>query len=202
MSGRAPRYDAWLVDLDGTLYRAAPVKVAMLVELATGGWGAASVLRRFRHEHEAIRRDPAGIDDSFSAQLERTAAATGLDRVRLESMVTEWMVRRPGKYLRMFRRESLISEIVEFRRLGGKTAVVSDYPATEKLAALGARDLFDVVVSNGEHGHPLRLKPDPMGYLRAASELGVAPDRSLVIGDRLDADGEAAQRAGMAFRSV
>jgi FMN phosphatase YigB (HAD superfamily) len=36
--------------------------------------------------------------------------------------------------------------------------------------------------------------------LRAAEVLGVAPKHCLVIGDRDDADGLAAENAGMAFR--
>jgi hypothetical protein len=48
-------YEAWLVDLDGTLYDAKWVKIAMACELAIGGWGAVRTLRRFRHAHEALR---------------------------------------------------------------------------------------------------------------------------------------------------
>jgi HAD superfamily hydrolase (TIGR01509 family) len=46
------------------------------------------------------------------------------------------------------------------------------------------------------------LKPDPEGYLLAARTLGVEPAQCLVIGDRLDADGAAAQAAGMAFQHI
>ena len=77
---------------------------------------------------------------------------------------------------------------------GGKLALVSDYPATDKLNALGMASLFDLVVSNGEPGGPSRLKPHPEGYLSAAERLGVAPSACLVIGDRDDADGQIAFR--------
>jgi HAD superfamily hydrolase (TIGR01509 family) len=46
------------------------------------------------------------------------------------------------------------------------------------------------------------LKPHPEGYLLAAQALSVDPSRCLVIGDRPDADGEAARAAQMAFRLV
>jgi HAD superfamily hydrolase (TIGR01509 family) len=112
------------------------------------------------------------------------------------------MHERPGKYLRQFQRTALIAEIREFRAQGGKTALVSDYPASLKLEALGAADLFDAVVASGEVGGPSKLKPDPEGYLLAASRLGVSPARCLVIGDREDADGAAAVAAHMEFRLV
>ena len=198
-----PTYDAWLVDLDGTLYWALGVKLSMAVELGLFGLHKAGRLRRFREEHERLRQDAdAPLGDPFRAQLQRTATALGLPERELEADVLRWMVERPARYLRWFRRPALLAEIAAFARSGGKTALVSDYPASRKLAALGARELFEVVVASGEAGGPRRLKPDPDGYLRAASALGVRPERCLVIGDREDADGAAARAAGMAFRRV
>jgi FMN phosphatase YigB (HAD superfamily) len=197
------QHDAWLVDLDGTLYDARWVKLAMACELALGGWGAVSTLRRFRHEHEAVRGEPATDElGPFGLQLERTAQALGVERAVVEALVTTWMIRRPGKWIRRFCRSSLLEEIASFRSAGGRTALVSDYPATEKLAALGRSELFDVVVASGEPGGPRRLKPAPDGLLAAARLLGAEPARCLVLGDRADVDQAAAEAAGMAFRLV
>lgn len=196
-------YDAWLVDLDGTLYRARWVKLAMAVELGLGGWTAVGTLRRFRHEHERLRLELSDdVDSPYAIQLERTAIALDLDRGLVEARVSEWMIRRPTKWIRRFANRQLLDEIAAFRSQGGKTALVSDYPASEKLEALGHSGLFDVVVASGEPEGPKRLKPHPDGYLAAARRLGVSPERCLVIGDRQDADGEAAAAAGMAFRRV
>jgi HAD superfamily hydrolase (TIGR01509 family) len=112
------------------------------------------------------------------------------------------MIERPAKWLPLFRRRELLAEIDAFRARGGRTALVSDYPARRKLEALGASRLFDVVVASGEPDGPPRLKPHPGGMLRAAAALGVTPARCLVLGDRPDADGKAANAAGMAFRHV
>jgi putative hydrolase of the HAD superfamily len=196
-----PERKAWLIDLDGTLYVPFPVKLAMAAELALLGAGAALLLRRFRHEHEAVRS--LGLEgDPFRHQIERTAAALGLSTDEVEGRVRTWMIDRPGKWLRLFRRRSLLAEIAAFRHAGGKTALVSDYPASQKLRSLGSLELFDVVVASGEPGGPSRLKPHPSGMLRAADQLGVSAADCLVIGDRTDADGVAAQAAGMAFRLV
>lgn len=194
---------AWLVDLDGTLYTARWVKLAMAAELALGGWGAVSTLRRFRLEHELLRDElDQDVESPFSLQVERTAAALSVDRVLVERHVTEWMIERPQKWIRRFKRQGLLDEISSFRAAGGKTALVSDYPASAKLAALEASGLFDAVVASGEAGGPRRLKPHPDGYLEAARRLNVPPNECLVIGDREDADGAAARAAGMAFRKV
>ena len=70
------------------------------------------------------------------------------------------------------------------------------------LEAMGIRHLFDVVVASGEHSALKRLKPCPDGFELAASLLEVAPSDCLVLGDREDADGDAARRAGMRFRLI
>jgi FMN phosphatase YigB (HAD superfamily) len=203
------RYDAWLVDLDGTLYTQRWVRLAMAVELVLFGRSAIKTLRQFRHEHEALReaqnagRALATIHESpFAGQLARTAEALGLPVEHVEMVVQSWMVERPGKWITRFARRALLAELGAFRTAGGRTALVSDYPAERKINAMGARNLFDVIIANGEVNGPRRLKPDPEGYLRAAELLKVEPTRCLVIGDRDDADGEAARAAKMSFRLV
>ena len=204
MSGVRPTsHAAWLVDLDGTLYCARWLKLMIGLELLVRGVGSIRVLATFRREHERVRReveDP--VDNPYQLQLVRAAARLGKETREVEEIVQRWMIRRPAKWLRLFRRRKLLAEIAAFRRQGGRTAVVSDYPARDKLTALDAAQLFDIVLANGEPGGPRRLKPWPDGYLMAAERLEVAPGDCLVLGDRPDADGEAARRAGMAFRRI
>ncbi len=199
---RSP-HRAWLVDLDGTLYRLLPVQIAMgftLLARAPHRWAA---LRTFRRHHERLRlEEPTGPTSPWRLQLERAAAELRTSSPKLEACVREWMLHRPAPFLRLARRSSLLAEIAAFRAHGGRTALVSDYPARAKLEALGALCLFDEIVANGEPGGPTRIKPAPDGYLLAASRLGIAAADCLVMGDRVDADGEAARRAGMAFRLV
>lgn len=192
-------YKAWLVDLDGTLYRHAPVKVAMAAELSLAGWDAIRTLKVFRQAHEQLREEE-GAELSlspFERQLALAAKTLGTDSAGVERVVREWMFERPLKWVARSKRQSFIDEMVAFRARGGKTALVSDYPASGKLRALGLTDHFDVVISNGEPGGPKRLKPHPEGYLSAMQRLELTPQQCLVIGDRDDADGAAARAAGM-----
>jgi HAD superfamily hydrolase (TIGR01509 family) len=195
------RYAAWLVDLDGTLYHPTPVKLAMAAELLLFGWGSIKTLRTFRHAHEALRHLPSDAlalqQSPFERQLAHAAAELARPPSDVARTVQEWMFERPLKWVARSKRRVLLDALARYRSAGGKTALVSDYPATGKLGALGALELFDVVVSNGEQGGPQRLKPDPEGYLSAASRLAIEPARCLVIGDRDDADGAAARAAGM-----
>lgn len=179
----------------------------MAVELTLFGWSAFGTLRQFRHDHEALREQQAlgqtPIHGSpFENQLARTAQKLDIPVEQVERVVQDWMFARPGKWIARFARASLLTEVRNFKAQGGRTALVSDYPAERKLDALGCRELFDVIVANGEKNGPRRLKPDPEGYLLAAKLLEVAPAVCLVIGDRDDADGAAARAAGMGFRLV
>lgn len=194
---------AWLIDLDGTLYRSLPLKLVMGLRLALAPSHTRNSVLAFRREHERLREEMIGpIENPYALQLERTASNLGLDTAELEVLVAEWMIRRPTRWISTFRRSGLLKEIADFRALGGRTALVSDYPARQKLRALGAEALFDVVIANGEAGGPPRIKPSPDGYLRAAARLGVRPEQCLVIGDREDADGLAARKANMRFRLI
>jgi FMN phosphatase YigB (HAD superfamily) len=203
LEAEKPTARAWLFDLDGTLYRLRGVQLAMACELALLAPHWFRALACFRREQEKMRRDdPPAEGSPYQLQLERTARATGLPLAPLEHAVERWMQVRPGKWLRLFRRRRLLADIAAFRAAGGRTAVVSDYPAAHKLRAMRLADAFDVVVANGEPGGPRTLKPSPEGFLLAAGRLGIAPDACQVIGDRDEADGEAARRAGMRFTHV
>lgn len=202
------RKKAWLLDLDGTLYKAKPLRWAMAAELALLGAPAINTLRVFRRLHETLREDwlanPAleFHPSPFEEQLRRAANIANVDLETVRAHVDEWMIERPSKWMRRFERVELITRIAEFRALGGKTALVSDYPAERKIEAMGYRQLFDTVVSSGDHPRLRRLKPAADPFLFAAEELGVLPVDCLVIGDRDDADGGSARAAGMAFELI
>jgi FMN phosphatase YigB (HAD superfamily) len=191
------------VDLDGTLYRQFWLRLAMVGDLMVRGRSVAPLLRAFRRAQERLRLEQQeDADDPFQRQIRHTAEQLGVEPAHVERVVVDWMIERPALWLTLFRRRGLLVAIKQFREAGGKTALVSDYPAAAKLKALQAADLFDEVVASGEPGGPRRLKPNPDGFLQAAQRLGVLPSECLVLGDRLDADGEAARRAGMAFRRI
>lgn len=197
------QYQAWLVDLDGTLYRPLPVKLAMGASLLLKGRRALPAIKAFRAAHEQVRGQKLAPGLSpYQAQLEQAAKASGWELERLSQTVEEWMIQRPGPWLKRACRGALVAQIEAYVGQGGTCALVSDYPASKKLAAMGLESLFSAVVSSGEPGGPSQLKPDPEGYLLAAKALGVEPQACLVIGDRQDADGEAARRAGMGFLLV
>lgn len=67
----------------------------------------------------------------------------------------------------------------------------------ERLRAIGIPvTTFSYRISADETGE---LRPAPRAYRDIAAMMGIAPDEVLVIGDRVDIDGETASQAGMDF---
>jgi FMN phosphatase YigB (HAD superfamily) len=202
MAAVTDRTAAWLIDLDGTLYRPVPVKIAMACELLLCGRRALPIVRAFRRAHEEVRGDGGHSKDPYLRQIACAATSCGADAGAVGALVDEWLIRRAAKWIAVFRRRRLIRRVRHFKAAGGRVAIVSDYPALKKLAALACLDIADAVVASGEADSPSQLKPNPEGYLKAAALLGVAPGECLIIGDRKDTDGAAASRAGMRFEQV
>ncbi len=180
----------------------------MALELMLFGWTALATIRAFRKAHEELR-DEAERDETlsfspspFDEQIRRAAIHCGSNEKRVRRLVNIWMFQRPGKWLRLSLRKELIREIEAYRAAGGKTALVTDYPAQVKLKSMGLEHLFDQVVASGETPQLERLKPAPDSIQLALKHANLQAEDALMIGDRLDADGAAAQAAGVAFRQV
>ena len=76
------------------------------------------------------------------------------------------------------------------------TTVMREADVRALLAAAELDELLEVVVTSVDVGV---AKPDPKPILEALQRLGVAPDRTLFVGDR-PSDGEAAHAAGLDSR--
>jgi FMN phosphatase YigB (HAD superfamily) len=84
------------------------------------------------------------------------------------------------------------------KRRGIRLGALSDYPAAEKLAALGIGKYFDAVVSSQDREVGL-LKPHPRGLMNCLQQLDVEPGRCIYIGDRVDVDLPCAMNAHTRF---
>lgn len=116
---------------------------------------------------------------------------TALAEATLEVMDTDAVTFRPGA-------EEALAYAREEYTVGLLTAG-TESTQTEKLDALGIREAFEATVFCGP-GTGVETKPDPEPYELALSELDVAPERAVYVGDRLDGDVAGAHEAGM--RSV
>jgi FMN phosphatase YigB (HAD superfamily) len=183
-------------DVDGTLYRQKCLRGRMALSIlghaaANRTLGALRVLRAYRR----IREDMAEreVENFEPALIQATAAVTGRQGRDIRAIVREWIEERPLPHLFACRYQALPELFAGLRRNGKIIGVLSDYPATAKLAALGLT--ADHVVHAGDDGVGV-LKPHPRGLRTLMTAACARPSETVLIGDRADRDGEAARRAG------
>ncbi|MFZ3142274.1 HAD family hydrolase [Polaromonas sp.] len=189
--------DLVVFDVDGTLYDQRRLRFAMLRRLLAATWQTRSLdtlqtLRTFRHVREALGDQPEA--DFMRLQYARTARRRHKTEDEVRALTNEWMERQPLRFLAGCRYPHLDALFAGLRSAGKQIAVFSDYPASDKLAALGLQ--AQPIVCATDAG-VARLKPDPFGLLSILRQTGVPAQRALMIGDRFDRDAIAASRAGM-----
>src|SRR5262249_35947034 len=111
--------------------------------------------------------------------------------------VEEWMERRPLDLVAKAIYPGLVAFLEKAAQRGIDLGVVSDYPAQEKLRALGIEAYFRCVISSSDP-QVRRFKPAPDGILTVLRELNVHPAQAIYIGDRPEVDAKAATSAGTA----
>lgn len=191
-------------DLDGTLYSqiSLRLRVAGLIarNLLTGRIAPRDlgVIRQFRRDRETARGWGETCD--LEAQIsKRTAEYQQTSIERVGQIADRWIYRAPLPILESMRDERLHQMLALLRRQGYRIGLLSDYPARDKLRALGLPlEFFDAVVEAGEPGVN-SLKPNPRGFLALCERLQLKPHEILYVGDRESIDGVGARAVGMQF---
>lgn len=182
---------AVLWDMDGVLVDSAPYHYrAWKDTFAEEGLSLdeATFRRTFGQRNDAIIADVLGPDLS----PERVAAIGAAKERRYRVLIArEGLTPLPGA----------LEWLHRLHRQGIPQAVVSSAPRQNieaVLKALGASGLFQALISGEEVE---RGKPDPASFLLAAQQLGMPPERCVVVEDA-PAGIEAAHRAGMVCLAV
>jgi HAD superfamily hydrolase (TIGR01509 family) len=196
------RLKAVVFDVDGTLYRQAPLRRAMALRLLRAhlfrplrGLRTLRVIGAYRRAQEHLRDAPAG-GDLATAQLQWAAERTGVDRSDVAACVARWMEEAPLDLLPRLVQPGLAALLGALRARGLRLGVLSDYPAGPKLHALGLDGLFDAVLC-AQAPEIGVFKPHPRGLQVVLERLGVAKEEALYVGDRVEVDAVAAAAAGV-----
>lgn len=184
-------------DMDGTLYDQRRLRLRMLAALIGASLRSGSIdvpltLREFRRSREALAIAPDL--DFLVAQYAIPAARRGCGAEAVRSLVVEWMEERPLRHLASCRRPGIDRLFGSLREMGKRIGILSDYPASAKLDALGLSADFIVSSTDVDVAKP---KPDPAGLQKLMRLAQVDPAHTLMIGDRIDRDGEVASRSNV-----
>ncbi|HYF53499.1 MAG TPA: phosphoglycolate phosphatase [Salinarimonas sp.] len=186
------RFDAVLLDLDGTLVDSARDLMEALNRVLAG-----QGLRRVD-----LDETRSMIGDGARVLLERALARTGSDPARageLLPVLLDHYGRQATTHTRPY--PGVPETLAALRARGLKLAVVTNKPEAATHAVLGdlaLAPLLDAVVG----GDTLpRRKPDPAPVREALRRLGVAPGRAAMVGDNHH-DVRAGQAAGLPVIAV
>jgi HAD superfamily hydrolase (TIGR01549 family) len=183
-------------DMDGTLYRQLPVRLRMLRDMLLHAlWhrdaNVIAVVARYRRIRE--RLGDQQTSDFERILISETAASTSNSADRVRAIVSEWIERRPARYLSACRYPGLRELFSGLRQKKKSIGILSDYPVQAKLLALQLTADYVVTASDAGVGC---LKPHPRGLQALIAAAGVEAHATLVIGDRAERDGLVARRVG------
>ncbi|MBF8271199.1 MAG: HAD family hydrolase [Magnetococcales bacterium] len=187
-----------IFDVDGTLYDQKMLRRRMLADilrfylLRPHQWSEPRMIFFFRRLREKL----ADAGHSPHEAIDGVARKFNISSQYVTSVVDQWVMQRPLRHLKSCRFPGVAEFIQALRDRMIPTAVFSDYPAREKLVALGLPDMPCIAAQDAEVN---RLKPHPRGLEVAAEKLGLNPSEGLFIGDRHERDGLCAMKAGMPF---
>ena len=127
-----------------------------------------------------------------SVLTKRLADRYKRSEAEISQLVSRWMEVKPLPFLKACRFPGVESVFSRLRQAGKRIGVLSDYPAHDKLAALGLE--ADLVVSARDKEVDI-LKPHPSGLLRIMKLAEVEAGETVMIGDRAERDGEIGRRS-------
>lgn len=194
---------AVIMDVDGTMYRQGRVRRAMLWRLlrahATSplrGISTMRMLAAYRSAQEQLREQHLVGIPIARRQIRLACDRTGQKETAVARCVERWMEEEPLPVLARARFPHLLEFLRTARARGLRLAALSDYNPVRKLETLGVASFFDLVASASDPDIQA-FKPDPQGLTVVLRKLAVPAHQALYIGDRIDVDALAAERAGM-----
>lgn len=185
------KYDLYVFDVDGTLYYQNKLRLIMGKRLLMYylfhplKFKDLIIIKNFRSLRENAK-DTNGLFDI-------TAKKCNVSVSRVNEVIKKWIYENPIDALIASKDDTLLAIIDKLKANGKTVAIWSDYEADDKLKAL---KLSTDYVYTAEQERVGELKPSPKGLKLIMSDLRVAKDKTIMIGDRMVKDGEAAKKAG------
>lgn len=202
MKEKISDYKAVIFDLDGTLYYQKPFRIRMLIYLCQYMLLHPSSLkdilivkeyRSVREKWSAYEEQSASGNENLNSldtrQYEFVAEKLKVSPKRVEKAVSFFMQEAPLSLLPQYR-DSVLADVMDnLRENKVIVAVYSDYPVLEKLKALQMKADYCFTAADSEINC---MKPDKKGLEYILKVLNLKSDEAIMIGDRLEKDGQAA----------
>lgn len=189
-----------IFDVDGTVYNQKQLRSHMLVELlkfifrSPLSFYKIRLLSEFRKMVERSRKPDSS--DYYARIIKALSEKYRIKESDVTSIIHEWMFQRPLKYLKN-KCNSEITDVINFLEQEKiEWTFYSDYFPDDKLDMLGIKYGATYYSSMDKINC---LKPDQRSVITILSDYRVQPQETLVIGDRVEIDGQLAINSNTHF---
>ena len=195
------KYKLVIWDLDGTLYFQQEFRLKMVMLLLKNlflrpsKWKELFVILNYRQIRETWDASDSGNDLEMRQYVE-TALKCRIQPEEVKRIIIHWMHEEPLKHLLPYRDEEAALRIKEMQKQGIRNVVYSDYPTKDKLKALEICVEDSFAASDEEIGC---MKPNPKGIEYILEKYEVDKKDAIMVGDRMEKDGEAAIASGIDY---
>ena len=197
------KYEAFIIDFDGTLYCKTLMKICMFLKI-----GCYLIGHPYKYKDILIIKDYRIIrkkrmytdsDDFCNKQYKYLASKYNYDIDYIKGIINKWMFIIPIKYIRLFQNKKLIKIINKMYDLNKKIIIYSDYPIKDKISVL---DIKYHYLFSAEDKIIGCMKPDNRGLINIIKLIKIDNETILYIGDNEDLDGECARNTNVDFINV
>ena len=194
-------YHGYIFDVDGTLYAQSRVRWGMLWKLATYFCIRPHRIRELLaiYLFRKLREKPKHKNDSFADLFRIIESKTGLPANAASRTIQTWMFEAPLTLLKKYAYRDVVDYINRKHADGCRIIVYSDYPAEEKLKAIGIR--YDAAYDSS-HEDIMELKPSLKAMRKILSENDLAAEQLVYVGDRDDKDRASAALAHIRYFDI
>ena len=152
----------------------------------------------FRKVREALRIQNRESESMEDVQYKITSEITGINETKIRNIVSEWMYKRPLNHIGKFKCIGMVEFLETCIHNKLKIGVLSDYPAREKVKALGLDSYITIYLCSTDK-QITAFKPSPAGITLACKMWELPSECIVYVGDRFETDGIAADKAGSKF---
>ena len=197
------KYNAFIIDFDGTLYYKLPLKICMLLRIISY-----LILHPHKYkdiliinEYRSIRKKRMFKDskDFSDKQYKYLSDKYHYDPNYIQGIINKWMFIIPKKYIKLFQNKKLIKIINNMYELNKKIIIYSDYPIKDKISVLNVK--YHYLFSSNDKIIKC-MKPESQGLINIIKTNNLDKKKILYIGDDNYLDGECAKNAHINYINV